>query len=156
MKRLDKDTVIEVTVYHVDSVKSMPAAYEKHHKNTSVKIDSSRETLPFLKNDWIIYTGQDADRFLVETLDPSGQDGYFSWNFFDAILQQKEWYSDYRWNDIALNFLNDHPKLKKEFEEKKSNDNKFAKNILAQLMWIYLKSPYFEKAYRRYPVYRIE
>ncbi len=156
MRQLQKDTVIEVTVYHVRDVKSMPNAYEKHHKNTSVSIDTSKEKIQFLKNDWIIFTGQEADRFLVETLDPTGQDGYFSWNFFDAILQQKEGYADYRWNDIAVDFLNANPELKKEFESKKKDDDRFAKNLSAQLRWIYMNSPYYEKSYMRYPVYRIE
>lgn len=156
MQQLGKDTSFEVTVYHIKDVNSMPNAYEKHHKNTSVKIEKSKEKLQFLKNDWIIYTGQEADRFLVETLDPAGQDGYFSWNFFDGIMQQKEGYSDYRWNDIAVEYLNANPELKKEFEEKKKEDAKFAGNLSAQLRWVYMNSPYYEKPYMRYPVYRIE
>lgn len=156
MRQLQQDTVIEVTVYQITDVKSMPTAYEKHHKNTTVTYTESTEKKKFQKYDWIIHTGQPADRFLVETLELAGQDGYFSWNFFDAILQQKEGYSDYRWNDIAVEYLNTNPALKKEFEEKKKQEEKFAKSISTQLSWIYLHSPYFEKPFKRYPVYRVE
>lgn len=156
MRQLQKDTTMEVTVYHIQTLKSMPNAYEKHHKNTSVSFTQTREKVNFRKNDWIIYTGQEADRFLVETLALDGQDGYFSWNFFDAVLQEKEGYSDYRWNDIAVEYLNAHPDIKNEFENLKESDSKFASNISAQLRWVYNHSPYLEKAYRRYPVYRVE
>lgn len=156
MKKLERDTSVEVTVYQIQNVRSMPNAYEKHHKNTGVTYTVNHEKLNFQKNDWLIFTGQPADRFLVETLEPLGQDGYFSWNFFDAILQEKEGYSDYRWNDIAVEFLNSHPEIKDEFESLKQKDPKFAGNISTQLRWVYTHSPYFEKSYLRYPVYRIE
>lgn len=156
MQQFDKDTAIEVSVYHIKEVKAMPNAYEKHHKNTTVTFDTTVEKVHFLKGDWLISTGQDADRFIVETLELKGQDGYFSWNFFDGIMQRKEGYADYRWNDIAVEYLNSHPELKKEFEEKKTSDSTFAKNISAQLRWVYANSPYFEKPYMRYPVYRVE
>jgi hypothetical protein len=39
--------------------------------------------------------------------------------FFDAILQQKEGYSDYRWEDVAEKYLAENPTLKTTLEEKK-------------------------------------
>ncbi len=156
MSRLERDTQILVKAYHIQSVSAMPRAYEKHHANFNVKTEVQEEKVHFLKGDYIIYTGQEADRFLVEMLEPTGADSYFTWNFFDAILQQKEYFSDYRWNDIAVDYLNHQPELKKEFEEKLKADASFAKSIHAQLDFIYRHSPYYEAAYNRYPVYRLE
>ncbi len=156
MQRLKRDTQILVSAYHIQSVKASPRAYEKHHINFDVKVVSAKEKVHFLKGDYIIYTGQDADRFLVEMLEPTGADSYFYWNFFDAILQQKEYFSDYRWNDIAVDYLNHQPELKKEFEEKLKTDASFAKIIHVQLDFIYRHSPYYEAAYNRYPVYKID
>jgi hypothetical protein len=101
MQRLTKDTLISVEAYHIDDYKSYPRAYEKHHKNTAVKVSTARESILFLRGDYVIPTDQAARRFLVEMLEPMGDDSYFSWNFFDAILQQKEGYSAYRWEDLA-------------------------------------------------------
>lgn len=156
MERVKSDTEIVVTAYHIQSFHSMPRAYEKHHVNFNVKTIVRTEKVHFLKGDYIIYTGQDADRFLVEMLEPTGADSYFAWNFFDAILQQKEYFSDYRWNDIAVDFLDQHPQLKNEFNERLKNDSAFAKNIHAQLDFVYRHSPYLEAAYNRYPVFRLE
>jgi hypothetical protein len=76
-------------------------------------------------------------------------------NFFDAILQQKEGYSDYRWEDVAEQYLINHPELRSKLEEKKKNDPKFAENASAQLEFVYKNSPYYEPAHMRYPVYRL-
>lgn len=89
-------------------------------------------------------------------LEPKGDDSYFAWNFFDAILQEKEYFSDYRWNDMATEYLNSNPELKKEFDSRLQSDSSFAKSLRQQLAFIYERSPYFEAAYKRYPVYRVD
>jgi len=155
MRRLTKDTSIEVEVYHIDTYNSSSRAYEKHHRNTDTKVSSSNQTIKFLKGDYMIETHQPAKRFLVETLEPTGDDSYFSWNFFDAILQEKEGYSDYRWEDIAELYLKDHPELKNKLEDRKKADSLFAKDPSAQLNFIYKNSPYYEPVHLRYPVYRL-
>jgi hypothetical protein len=154
MKQLINDSVINVEAYHIDDYQSYPRPYEKHHKNTNVKISASVQQIQFLKGDYIISTNQPNKRFLVEMLEPTGDDSYFSWNFFDAILQQKEGYSDYRWEDVAADYLKNHPELKTKLEEKKKSDSAFAQRAPAQLDFVYKNSPYYEPAHLRYPVYR--
>ena len=113
------------------------------------------QQIRFLKGDYIIYLNQPANRYLVEMLEPTGDDSFFSWNFFDAVLQQKEGYSDYRWDDLAAEVLKKDPALKAKLDEKKKTDTKFAANASAQLYFIYINSPYYEPSHNRYPVYRI-
>lgn len=156
MERLKKDSIIEVNAYHIESLKSLTKAYEKHHRNYDVVISNKKEKIQFLKGDYIIKLNQPANRYLTEMLEPTGDDSFFSWNFFDAILQQKEGYSDYRWNDIAEGYLKNNPELKKQSDEKKQSDSSFAKNASAQLNFIYKNSPWYEPAHNRYPVYRVE
>ena len=155
LQRLIKDTLIEVEAYHIDDYKSYPRAYEKHHKNTGVKVSTVREPVQFLRGDYLIPANQSTRRFLVEMLEPTGDDSYFSWNFIDAILQQKEGYSAYRWEDLAATWLKEHPQVREKLEEKKRADTSFAQNAEAQLDFVYKHSPYYEPAHLRYPVYRI-
>ena len=155
MQRLANDSTIEVEAYHIDAYNTYPAAYEKHHRNTDVKVSATLQPIKFLRGDYIIAVNQPAKRFLIEMLEPTGNDSYFSWNFFDAILQQKESYSDYRWEDIATSYLKAHPELKNKLEEEKKTDTSFAKNASAQLEFIYKHSPYYEPEHLRYPVYRL-
>lgn len=155
-RRLPADSTIEVTYYHISDYKSLSTPYEKHHKNYAVSTITKSEKIKFLKGDYIIRLNQSANRYLVETLEPAGDDGFFAWNFFDAILQEKEGYSDYRWDSIAAELLKNNSELHNAFEQKKRTDTLFVNNSKLQLNFIYKNSPYYEPAHLRYPVYRIE
>jgi len=155
LTRFKKDTTIFISYYHIDDYKSSSRPYEKHHFNYDIKLIEKQDSIHFLKGDYIIYTGQRADRYIIETLEPQADDSYFHWNFFDAVLQQKEGYSDYRWEDVAADYLKQHPQLKQQLEEKKKTDTAFAASASAQLNFVYKNSPYYEPAHLRYPVYKL-
>ena len=155
MRQLTRDSTVSVEVYHIADFKSYPRAYEKHHKNTGTKVSTDREEIHFLRGDYVIGTDQPARRFLVEMLEPTGEDSYFAWNFFDAILQQKEGYSAYRWEDVAEGWLKEHPEVRQALEDKRRSDTAFAQNAVQQLAFVYRHSPYYEPAHLRYPVYRV-
>jgi hypothetical protein len=154
MKRLNKDSLIEVEAYRIEDYQTRTRAYEKHYQHYNIKVSNSKQRVVFLKGDYIIYTGQRADRFIVEMLEPTNDDSYFAWNFFDAILQQKEGYSDYRWEDVAALYLKQHPEIRAELEERKKTDKQLAP-ASAQLEFVYKRSPYYEKEHLRYPVFRL-
>lgn len=156
MSQLKKDTVIEVQVYKIDDYKTAPRQYEMHHLNSDVKISASLQTISFKKGDWYIPLNQAANRFLMEVLEPQAEDSFFAWNYFDAILGQKEGYSAYVFEDIAADYLKTNPDIKNKLEQKRSTDTTFAKNARAQLNFIYQNSLWNEPAYMRYPVYRVE
>ncbi len=155
MRQLTKDTTIEVEVYRIDDYKTSPRPYEMHHLNSDVKVSASMQKRNFRKGDYIIPLNQPASRFLIETLEPQGEDSYFAWNYFDGILGQKEGVSDYVFEETAVAYLKEHPEVKTKLEERKATDTSFAKSARAQLNFVYQNSPYFEPEYLRYPVYRI-
>ena len=59
----------------------------------------------FKKGDLYIPTKQKGIRYLIETLEAEATDSFFNWNFFDTILQQKEGFSSYVFEDIAAEYL---------------------------------------------------
>ena len=150
-----KDTIIEVEAYHIDDYKSSARPYEKHHKNNNVKVSATKQAVKFLKGDIYILMNQPANRYITEMLEPTGDDSFFAWNFFDAILQQKEGYSDYRWEDVAATVLKNDAALQKKLQDKKQADATFAANASAQLDFIYKNSPWYEPVHLRYPVFRM-
>lgn len=155
MQRLKKDTIIFVETYHIEDFKTYPRAYEKHYLHTDVKVSTSKDSIRFRSGDYYIPMNQVANRFLMETLEPTAGDSYFAWNFFDAILGQKEGYSPYVFEDTGAEYLKTHPELQTMLDKKKASDTAFAKNASAQLNFIYKNSPYAEPEYMRYPVYRV-
>lgn len=151
------DTTMWVTAYTIDSFKTLPSPYEGHYKHSSIHVTPKRLKQRFLKGDyWIDLEGHPDRRFIIEMLEPQGEDSYFAWGFFDAVLQRKEGYSDYRWEDVAADVLRNNPWLKTELEKKKAADPVFAKDASAQLFYVYRHSRWMEPGYMRYPVYRIE
>ncbi|WP_299313864.1 M14 family metallopeptidase [uncultured Aquimarina sp.] len=153
-RTLEKDSTISVEVYHIKDYKSRKSPYEGHYLHYSTTVKKSVEEIIFKNGDLIIPTNQKGFRYLLETLEPEAPDSFFNWNFFDTILQQKEGFSPYVWEDKASELLKSDQKLKQKFEEKKK-DSAFAKNWYAQLDWIHKQSENYEKAHMRYPIYRI-
>jgi len=98
---------------------------------------------------------QSGVRYLIETLEAEATDSFFNWNFFDTILQQKEGYSGYVFEDIAELFLNENPKVQELLNQKINTDKDFAKNPRAQLNFVYKNTPYYELAYLKLPIYKV-
>lgn len=155
MQPLAKDTVIEVEVYRIEEYNAAPRPYEMHHLNSNVKVSKRTEKVSFSKGDYLVPMNQVANRFLMEVLEPQGPDSYFAWNFFDGILGQKEGYSSYAFEDIAAEYLREHPELKAKLEQRRATDSAFARSASAQLDFVYKNSPFYEPAHMRYPVYRV-
>ncbi|HEY5773013.1 MAG TPA: M14 family metallopeptidase [Chitinophagaceae bacterium] len=156
MTQLKKDSAIEVEVYRIDDYKTAARQNEMHHINSDVKTSVTVKQMKFKKGDYYIPMNQVANRFLIETLEPTASDSYFAWNFFDGILGQKEGYSGYAFEDIAADYLKTNSDLKNKLEQKRATDTAFAKNGRAQLNFVYENSPWVEPNYLRYPVYRVK
>ena len=152
---LQKDSTIAVESYKIADFKTVKNPYEGHylHFDTEVKKQSVQKI--FSKGDILVSTKQDGVKYLLETLEPEAVDSFFNWNFFDAILGQKEHYSEYVFEDTAAELLKRNAKLKTEFEKKKQEDSEFANDGKAQLNWVYKNSPFYEPTHLQYPIYRI-
>lgn len=153
--QLEKDTTLTVESYKIDVYETRKNAYEGHYAHYNTKVKISEEKLRFKEGDYLVNTNQKAMRYLLETLEPTAPDSFFNWNFFDTILQQKEGFSPYVWEDKAQLILKANPRLQIEYNVKISYDEDFANNWFAQLDWIHKKSGNYEKAHLQYPVYRI-
>lgn len=155
MQPLKKDTTVEVEYYRIENYTASTRPYEGHFPLSAVQVSKGTKKIVFRKGDFYIPLAQDASRFLVETLEPQAQDSYFTWNFFDPILGQKEGFSDYVFEETATNYLKQNPDLKDKLLEKRRTDSSFAKSARAQLNFVYQHSPYVEQGYLQYPVYRV-
>ncbi len=155
MQAFEKDSVAEVEVYHISDYKTRGSAYEGHYLHYDTEVEKSTARVNIQKGDFYVPLDQPAIRYLLETLEPEAVDSFFNWNFFDTILQQKEGFSPYVFEDIAEELLEDYPELENEFLEKKEKEPDFAASWYAQLDWLHKKSVHYEKAHLRYPVFRV-
>ncbi|TVZ57079.1 zinc carboxypeptidase [Lutibacter sp. Hel_I_33_5] len=153
--RIKKDTVITVEVNHIADYKTRKSAYEGHYLHYNTSVTKSKEEIHFKKGAIYIPTNQNGIRYIIETLEAEAVDSFYNWNFFDTILQQKEGYSPYVFEDVAEQFLKENPAIKLAYEEKLKSNVDFAKNSRAQLYWIYKQTPHYEKAHLRMPVFKV-
>ena len=151
-----RDTTLTVESYKIDVYETRKSAYEGHYQHYNTKIKSSEAKVTFRKGDYLITTDQKSIRYLLETLEPTAPDSFFNWNFFDTILQQKEGFSPYVWEDKAQLLLRQNPKLQIEYNIRISYDEEFANNWYAQLDWLHKQSGNYEKAHLQYPVYSLK
>ena len=152
---IKSDTNVTIQSYRIADYKTYNQAYEGHYPHFNTQVESSIKTMLFAEGDIVIHTDQPGVRYLLETLEPAANDSFFNWNFFDTILQQKEHFSPYVFEDEALQILQENSKLKTEFELRKETDTIFSKNWYAQLDWIFTRSAHYEPAHMQYPIYRV-
>lgn len=149
--RLSKDTLVELEFYLITDYQSSRRPYEGHYLHYGTQTRTIKALHQYRKGDIVIYTGESHDRFVVETLEPRAVDSYFNWGFFDGILQQKEYFSAYVYEDTAAELLKNDPSLLQRYEQWKSEQDKIP-SPAAQLDWIYRNSPNFEGTAQLYPV----
>ncbi|MFC1593483.1 M14 family zinc carboxypeptidase [Candidatus Neomarinimicrobiota bacterium] len=154
-KRLCKDTVITGKMYIIKNIANPSEPFNGHFLHSKIELKTVTKSNQYYKGDILIPMNQIGNRYLVEVLEPQARDSFFRWNFFDSILDQREYFSPYIFEDTAEKMLMEDEELRKEFEEQKSNDEDFAKDARAQLYWLYKRSPNFEADYRLYPVMRV-
>ena len=154
-KELQSDSLITVESYKIVDFKTVKNPYEGHYLHFDTQVSSELKTKKFRKGDYLVSTKQSGVKFLLETLEPEAVDSYFNWNEFDGILGQKEYFSDYVFEDTAAELLKTNKALKTAFELKKASDANFAEDGAAQLDWVYKNSEYYEGTVNQYPIYRI-
>jgi hypothetical protein len=157
-----RDTTILVEFYRIENYNTSKSPYEGHylHNHTTVSKHTASQTIH--TGDLIIHTDKvpagvschEMKKYYTQIFEPQAEDSYFNWNFFDAILQQKEGYSDYVFEDLAAEYLAKNPDLNNEFQRVRTQDPELMKSGGAQLNWVYLHSVYHEPGYKRYPILR--
>jgi|TARA_B110000879_G_scaffold212098_1_gene306942 hypothetical protein len=154
VERIDTEKTMNVQSYFIENYKDQKA-YEGHYLHYDIEISQKPVNLKVYEGDYIVYTDQTSNNYIMATLEPQHPDSFFAWNFTDGILMQKEHFSPYVFEDLAATMLKKDVGLKTAFESKKRSDTEFAENARTQLNWIYERSPYYEEGYKRYPVARI-
>ncbi len=153
--RLKTDTTLTVQTYSIADYKTPARPFEGHYLHNNVKVSVKEASIKFYQGDVVVYADQSLNRYIVETLEPQGVDSFFAWNFFDSILGQKEYFSDYVFEDVAAGLLKKDPQLKQKLEAEKVKNPELAKSAAAQLNFVYKNSVYMEPTFLRYPVCRM-
>lgn len=157
LERVDAERQQEVSVYRIASVSSRAHAYEGHMFHDDVQLERGHETVTIRAGDYIVPLDQDNARYAVETLEPQAHDSFFRWGFFNSVLEKKEAYSDYVFEDEAERLLAAEPELAAKFDAWKAANPELLKDQGAVLDFIFAHcARWREPEWNRYPVFMIE
>jgi hypothetical protein len=155
MFRLAKDAKLETEVYYINNNQKAERQYNGHIANVDFDLCTEMQEIQYYKGDYLVPVNQVSNNYIVEMLEPKGAASFFRWNFFDPILERREYMIPSGFEEAAMKYLEENPALRKTLEEKKQNDPEFAGDHYAQMWFIYTYSPYDEKSYLRYPAGRL-
>ncbi len=153
VRSLKNDTTLRLESFKVIDYETYNRPYEGHYLHSVTRYELVQTERLLKEGDVIISTDQEKVRFIVKALSPEYVDSYFNWNFFDSYLQQKEHFSSYVFEDIAVRLLMENKELKDRLDEKIEQEESFAKSRYQQLLFIYRNSPHYEN-HGILPVYR--
>jgi hypothetical protein len=122
-----------------------------------VQLERRRGVVTLRAGDYLVPLDQDNARYAVETLEPLAHDSFFRWGFFNSVLEKKEAYSDYVFEDHAEELLREEPQLAARFEAWKKANPALLKDQSAVLDFIFANCQrYHEPEWRRYPVFMLD
>jgi hypothetical protein len=153
MERIVEDTVVQAQCYRIASVTSRSGPFEGRMLHDDLALQAETGSFTLSAGDYRIPLQQDKARYIVETLEPMAHDSLFRWGFFNGVLQKKEGYSDYAFEDTALTLLQEEPALQAKFEQWKREHPELLKDQARVLDFIYENcAAHAEPEWRRYPV----
>jgi len=155
LRMIPVDTVIALTASHLLSMKTSQEPYEGHYLHSQIQTQEYARNVQVHRGDWIIPVTPENALFLMNVLEPRAPDSYFAWNFFDACLQRKEWFSDYVFEDWAAEQLELNEAFKEAYDRAKQEHPEWEKNPYQALSWLYEKGPLSEPWVKEIPVYRL-
>ena len=156
LERVTESNTQTVQTYHVKAVKSRATAYEGHMFHDEVELEVRTENVTLNVGDYLLSLKQDRSRYAIETLEPMAHDSFFRWGFFNSILEKKENYSDYIFEDTASELLAEDEQLASRFEQWKKENPALLSSQQAVLDFIFFHcEKYHEPEWRRYPIFRL-
>ncbi|MBK7762652.1 MAG: M14 family metallopeptidase [Bacteroidetes bacterium] len=156
METIDEVSEVKVDMYRMSDLKyqsggDKPKPFEGHIQ-VNAKSTIEKRTEIFAPGSVRIKTNQPLGELASILLEPNSPDSYFQWGFFMEMFQRTEYIEAYVMEPTMQKMLDDSPELKREFEEKKKQDEGFAKDPGAIFSWFYSQTKYYDQRYLLYPV----
>jgi hypothetical protein len=156
LQRIARDGRVGAEAYRIVRHEKRPEPFEGRHLHGAIEVRVEPIDADVAEGDWLLPLGGPHDRFIVETMEPQGMDSFFRWGFFDSVLNRKESFSDYVFEDEAERLLAAEPGLAERFEAWKKTHPERLADSQAVLRFIYENARrYAEPEWRRYPVLRL-
>ena len=153
LQPLEDDQVLQVRSWRIAALQTRATAYEGRMFHDDMRLTAQLETYAAHAGDCLVPLNQPAARYAVQTLEPQAHDSFFRWGFFNSVLEKKENISDYVFEDLAWDMLQQEPALNASFEQWKLQHPELLSDQKAVLGFIFAHGQRFaEPGWMRYPV----
>lgn len=153
MERIAMARDVDVDMYRLHDPKLSTEAFEGHVQVIAATTTEHRKE-HFAPGSYRVPTDQPLGELVATLLEPGSDDSFFSWGFFDEVLQRTEYFENYVMEPLAARMLAADPKLAAAFQHKLDTDAAFRASPEQRLNFFYERSPYFDDRWRLYPVAR--
>jgi len=134
--------------------KAASESREGHHALSVDSVVTARRWRTWGPGDVWVPLDQRSALVAVHLLEAQAPDALARWNFFDTVLEQKEYGEAYVVEPLARKMMQDDPALAKEFRARVAADSTFAKDPDARLEFFYRRSPWADPEQNLVPVAR--
>lgn len=142
---------VEVTKFHKVSFPGQP--FEgRFQPNFETTVE--RRKMTFTAGHFFVPVAQPQGKLAMHLLEANAPDSVVKWGSLNGIFEQKEYASDYIFEPLAEKLLAQDAKLKAEFEAALEKDAALKGNPRARLLWLYQRTPFYERDKDVYPIYR--
>ncbi len=155
MECLNESMIIEVEKYFFNNPSWQERPFEGRHPMRNIEYETRIKKETFPAGSVIIPVNQRTARVIVNVLEPSGEDSYVYWGFFDPIFERKEYFEPYIMEKMAREMINKDSSLLEDFFQFKKENPQLENNQWGQLWYFYSRSPYMDQKMNVYPVGRI-
>lgn len=154
--RIEAPATVTARCYQIRSVLTRGGAYEGHMFHDGMELEQYSASVELKPGDCYVSLDQANARYVVETLEPQAHDSFFRWGFFNSVLEKKETFSDYVFEDLAAELLREEPLLAARFAQWKAAHPALQSDQQQVLGFIFEHSQrYAEPQWRHYPVLSI-
>jgi hypothetical protein len=146
---------VDTEVFRATKVTPAPASFEGH---TPLALEGqwTHERRDIGAGSLFVPIAQARSFLAMTLLEPKDPDSLVRWGLFATAFERKEYMEAYVAEDVAEQMLKSDPAVRKEFEQRLSEDAEFARDPNARLDFFYRRHSAWDERYNLYPVYRVD
>ena len=145
------DTVEQTRIV---SWKAASESREGHYALSVDRVESMRRWRTWRPGDAWVPLDQRSALVALHLLEAQAPDALARWNFFDTVLEKKEYGEAYVVEPLARKMMQEDPALALEFRTRVATDSAFARDPRQRLEFFYRRSPWADPEQNLIPVAR--
>ncbi len=153
VERLTREMTLPVETRRMKDPEFAGFPYQGLHRVNNVTVETRSETRTLPPRTLWVPADQPDFEVAAQLLEPEAPDSLLRWGLLSAVFERKEWIGPGKLDPMLPELLKD-PKIRQEWEAA-LEDEAFAANPRARLLWWHQRTPYWDETIGLMPAYRL-